>query len=119
MLNLDFENVFSPIILNNECPNEYLKIVDKKLKDQKEFFMNNIHKKDLASMVFKKLGYGNLLDIEDNVITLNKILYNSNFIKLFKRSDIALQGICKIIFIYDKSSEYYLDSLKLRQKKDK
>lgn len=70
-------------------------------------------------MIFNKLGYGYLLHIEDNVTTLNKLLDNSNFIKLFKLSDITLDGICKIIYTYNKSSEYYLDSLKLKQRKDK
>lgn len=119
MLNLKFEDIFSHPILKEGCPVENLEIIVKKLKDQKKFFMNNIHKKDLAPMIFKKLGYGKLLDIEDNLITLNKILQNSNFIKLFKSSDIYLDGICKIIYIYDRSSKYQVDSLKLKQKKDK
>ena len=119
MVNLDFEDIFSPIVLKEGNPSENLKIIDQKLKDQKIFFLNNFHKDKIPSMIFKKLGYGNLLDIEDNVIALNKILKNSNFIKLFKISDMTLDGVCKIIYIYDKSSKYHINSLKLRQKKDK
>ena len=115
----EFKDVFSPLILIEGDPSENFKNATKKLEDQKIFFLNNFHKDKIPSMIFKKLGYGNLLDIEDNVIALNKILKNSNFIKLFKISDMTLDGVCKIIYIYDKSSKYHINSLKLRQKKDK
>lgn len=119
MVNLDFEDIFSPIVLKEGNPSEKLKIIDQKLKDQKTFFLNNIHKNKIPTMIFNKLGYGYLLHIDDNATALKKLLDNSNFIKLFKISDMTLDEICMIIFIYDKSSEYYINSLKLKQKKDK
>lgn len=118
-MTLEFEDVFSPLIFIEGNPSENFKNAIKKVEDQKIFFLHNLHKDKIPSMIFKKLGYGNLLDIEDNVIALNKILKNSNFIKLFKISDMTLDGVCKIIYIYDKSSKYHINSLKLRQKKDK
>ncbi|WP_445345108.1 hypothetical protein [Acinetobacter bohemicus] len=119
MINLDFEDIFSPLILIEGNPSENLKNAVKKIENQKIFFMKNFHKNEIPTMIFKKLGYGYLLDIEDNSINLNKLLNNSSFIKLFKISDMTTDGICKIIFIYDKSSEYYIKSLKLKQKKEK
>lgn len=119
MVNLDFEDIFSPIVLKEGNPSENLKIIDQKLKDQKTFFLKNIHKNKIPTMIFNKLGYGYLLHIDDNATALKKLLDNSNFIKLFKISDMTLDEICMIIFIYDKSSEYYINSLKLKQKKDK
>ena len=41
MVNLDFEDIFSPIVLKEGNPSENLKIIDQKLKDQKIFFLNN------------------------------------------------------------------------------
>lgn len=38
MFNLDFEDIFSPLVLKEGSPSENLKIIDKKLKDQKHFF---------------------------------------------------------------------------------
>lgn len=114
----EFKDVFSPLILIEGNPSENFKNDVKKLEDQKKFFLNNLHKDKIPSMIFKKLGYGYLLEIEDNATILNNLLNNSNFIKLFKNSDITVYGICKIIFIYDKSSEYYINSLKLKQKKE-
>ena len=119
MINLDFEDVFSPLILIEGNPSENLKNAVKKLENQKIFFLNNLHKNEIKTLVFKKLGYGYLIDIEDNLTTLNKLLNNSSFVKLFKISDMTIDGICKIIFIYDKSSEYYIKSLKMKQKKEK
>ncbi|MDM1491978.1 hypothetical protein [Acinetobacter indicus] len=119
MVNLDFEDIFSPIVLKEGNPSENLKNIDQKLKDQKTFFLKNIHKNKIPTMIFNKLGYGYLLHIDDNTTALKKLLDNSNFIKLFKISDMTLDEICMIIFIYDKSSEYYINSLKLKQKKDK
>lgn len=118
-MTLEFEDVFSPLIFIEGKPSENFKNAIKKVEDQKIFFLHNLHKDKIPSMIFKKLGYGNLLDIEDNVIALNKILKNPNFIKLFKISDMTLDGVCKIIYIYDNSSKYHVNSLKLRQKKDK
>lgn len=119
MVNLDFEDIFSPIVLKEGNPSENLKIIDQKLKDQKTFFLKNIHKNKIPTMIFNKLGYGYLLHIDDNAKALKKLLDNSIFIKLFKISDMTLDEICMIIFIYNKSSEYYINSLKLKQKKDK
>lgn len=119
MVNLDFEDIFSPIVLKEGDPSENLKIIDQKLKDQKTFFLKNIHKNKIPTMIFNKLGYGYLLHIDDNAKALKKLLDNSIFIELFKISDMTLDEICMIIFIYNKSSEYYINSLKLKQKKDK
>lgn len=117
-MTLEFQDIFSPLISIEGNPSENFKNDVKKLEDQKKFFLNNLHKDKIPSMIFKKLGYGYLLEIEDNATILNNLLNNSNFIKLFKNSDITVYGICKIIFIYDKSSEYYINSLKLKQKKE-
>ncbi|MEG1313710.1 MAG: hypothetical protein RSD40_05290, partial [Bacilli bacterium] len=115
----NFDTIFSPSVLDVSDPTEILKIITKKIEEQKKFFLDNFKKdKTLKFQIFKKLGYSNLLDIPNNLEVLDKVLNNPNFIKLFKRSDITLDGICKIILIYDKSSEYFLDSLKLKQQQD-
>lgn len=119
MVNLDFEDIFSPLILIEGNPSENFKNAVKKIENQKIFFLNNFHKNKTPTMIFEKLGYGCLLEIEDNLISLNKLLNNSSFIKLFKISNMTINDICKIIFIYDKSSEYYIKSLKIKQKKEK
>ena len=84
MVNLDFEDIFSPIVLKEGNPSENLKIIDQKLKDQKIFFLKNIHKNKIPTTIFNKLGYGYLLHIDDNVKALKKLLDNSIFIELFK-----------------------------------
>lgn len=52
----EFKDVFSPLILIEGDPSENFKNATKKLEDQKIFFLNNLHKDKIPSMIFKKLG---------------------------------------------------------------
>ena len=119
MKNLEFEDIFSPLDIMGNYAEDFIDLSNKKIKSQKEYFLKNFKKdENLKFKVFNKLGYAHLLATKDNLEILNKILDNPNFIKLFKSSDLYLDGICKIIFIYSKSSKYFLENLELKHKKD-
>jgi hypothetical protein len=119
MTDSDFDTIFSPLVLEVSDPAEITKIITQKNKESIKFFLDNFKKdKNLKFKIFKKFGYSYLLDIPNNIEVLNKILENPNFIKLLQRSDIALDAICKIVFVYSKSSKYHLENLKLQQNQD-
>lgn len=120
MKNSEFEDIFTPLDIMRDYSGKFIELSNKKIELQKQYFLKNFKKdKDLKIKVFEKLGYSKLLATKDNLEILDKILNNPNFIKLFKSSDLYLDGICKIIYIFDKSSKYHIDSLKLNKKKDK
>lgn len=119
MRDSEFEDIFSPLDIMGNYAEDFIELFNKKIKLQKEYFLKNFRKdRNLKFKVFEKLGYCYLLGTKDNLETLNKILDNPNFVKLFKSSDLYLDGICKIILIYSKSSKYYLENLELEHKKD-
>lgn len=118
MKDSDFDTIFLQPVLDVSHPKEIPELIDKKIKEQKKFFLDNFKKdKNLKFKIFKKIGYGYLLENKDNLDTLNKILNNSNFIKLFKNSNMTLDSVCKIIFTYSNASDYFLENLSLHQKK--
>lgn len=119
MTESDFDAIFSPLVLEVSDPAEITKIITQKNKESIKFFLDNFKKdKNLKFKIFKKFGYSYLLDIPNNIEVLNKILENPNFIKSLKHSDFALDAICKIVFVYSKSSKYHLENLKLQQNQD-
>lgn len=120
MKNSEFEDIFTPLDIMGDYSGKFIELLNKKIELQKEYFLKNFRKdKNLKIKVFENLGYAYLIAKQDNLEALDKILDNPNFIKLFKSSDLYLDGICKIIYIYDKSSKYHVDSLKLKEKKIK
>lgn len=119
MKNSEFEDIFAPLDIVGNYSKDFINLLNKKIKLQKEYFFKNFRKdENLKFKVFEKLGYFYLLDKKDNLETLNKILDNPSFIKLFKSSDLYLDGICKIILVYSKTAEYFLENLELEYKKD-
>ena len=119
MKNSEFEDIFTPLDIMGDYEENFIELLNKKIKLQKEYFLKNFKKdENLKLKVFEKLGYAHLLAEKENLETLNKVLNNPNFIKLFKSSDLCLNGICKIILIYSNSSEYFLENLELEHKKD-
>lgn len=118
MKNSEFEDIFTSLDIMGDYSGKFIELFNKKIELQKEYFLKNCKKdKNLKIKVFEKLGYSQLLSTKDNLETLDKILDNPNFIKLFEKSALYLDGICKIILIYSESSKYFVENLELEQKK--
>ena len=118
MKNSEFEDIFKPLDIMDDYSGKFIEVFNKKIELQKEFFFKNFRKdKNLKLKVFEKLGYSYLFDAKENLEALDKILDNPNFIKLFERSALYLDAICKIILIYSNSSRYFVENLELEQKK--
>ena len=119
MKNSEFEEIFAPLDVLGDYSGNFIELFNKKIELQKKYFLKNFRKdKDLKIKVFEKFGYSYLLGNKDNLEALDKILDNPNFIKLFEKSDLYLDGICKIILVYSNSSEYFLENLALEHKKN-
>lgn len=119
MKNSEFEEIFAPLDVLGDYSGNFIELFNKKIELQKKYFLKNFRKdKDLNIKVFEKFGYSYLLGNKDNLEALDKILDNPNFIKLFEKSDLYLDGICKIILVYSNSSEYFLENLALEHKKN-
>lgn len=119
MKNSEFEDIFTPLNITVDYGGNFLDLFNEKIKLQKEYFLKNFKKDvNLKFKVFEKLGYSYLLTTQDNLENLDKILKNPYFIELFKSSDLYLDGICKIIFVYSNSSEYFVENLALEHKKN-
>lgn len=117
MKNSEFEDIFTPLDILGDYSGDFIELFNKKIESQKGFFLKNFRKdKNLKIKAFEKLGYSYVFDEKENLEALDKILDNPNFIKLFEKSALYLDGICKIILIYSNSSRYFIENLKLEQK---
>ena len=118
MKNSEFEEIFAPLDVLGDYSGNFIELFNEKIELQNKFFLKNFRKdKDLKIKVFEKFGYSYLLGNKDNLEALDKILDNPNFIKLFEKSDLYLDGICKIVLIYSSSSRYFVENSEIEQKK--
>lgn len=118
MKNSEFEDVFTPLDIMGDYSGKFIELFNKKIELQKEYFLKNFRKdKNLKIKVFEKLGYAYLIAKQENFEALDKILDNPTFIKLFEKSTLYLDAVCKIILIYSESSKYFIENLELEQKK--
>lgn len=119
MKDSDFDSIFLQPLLDVSDPKKIFQIIDNKNKEQKKFFLENFKKdKNLKFKIFEKIGYAYLLENKENLEVLNRMLDNSNFIRLFEKSNMTLESVCKIIFTYSNASDYFIENISLHRKKN-
>lgn len=110
----EIKKLFSEAKLNANQDNKKNIEYSEKIK---EYFIKNYKDyPDILSIYFDEMYAKNLINIDNNLDFLHRILSNSIFFKYFKESNLNTFDLVKLLTIYNNSSKYFIDSLMKEEK---
>ncbi|WP_335956107.1 hypothetical protein [Acinetobacter guillouiae] len=114
MKNNEIKELFSKAKLNENQNNKKNIAYSDKIK---EYFIKNYKDyPEILSIYFNEMYAKKLININNNLDFVHRILGNSIFFTYFKESNLNTFDLVKILTIYNNSSKYFIDNLTKEEK---
>ncbi len=114
MKNNKIKELFSEAKLNASQDNK--KNIEYSNKIKEYFIKNYKDYPEILSIYFDEMYVKKLINIDNNLDFVHRILSNSIFFTYFKESNLNTFDLVKILTIYNNSSKYFIDNLTKEEK---
>ena len=97
-------------------PKDIFRMMNEDEKKFKNYLVENYLKKpDILLIYLKGMGGEKLISISENIEFLHRILSNKVFFNYFKKSNLSVDDLIKILTICNNSSDYFINRIKNKE----
>lgn len=97
-------------------PKDIFRMMNEDGKKFKNYLVENYLKKpDILLIYLKGMGGEKLISISENIEFLHRILSNKVFFNYFKKSNLSVDDLIKILTICNNSSDYFINRIKNKE----
>lgn len=97
-------------------PKDIFRMMNEDGKKFKNYLVENYLKKpDILLIYLKGIGGEKLISISENIEFLHRILSNKVFFNYFKKSNLSVDDLIKILTICNNSSDYFINRIKNKE----